>query len=145
MHVELNPKENLPRRSKDRLKTSRLELCAPEPKGQRKVNYQMETKVLTQVREECCFYSGVKMLVAQLCPTLCDSWIEALQLLCPWDSPGMNTGVGAIPFSRGSSWPRDWTWVSCSAGRFFTIWATREAWSVSNIWFCMQVKKQNIS
>ena len=33
----------------------------------------------------------------------------------------------AIPFSRGSSWPRDWTWVSCIAGRFFTIWATREA------------------
>ena len=37
----------------------------------------------------------------------------------------------AIPFSRGSSWPRDRTWVSCTAGRFFTIWATREAFSVS--------------
>ena len=33
----------------------------------------------------------------------------------------------AIPFSRGSSRSRDWTWVSCIAGRFFTIWATREA------------------
>ena len=33
----------------------------------------------------------------------------------------------AIPFSRGSSQPRDWTQVSCIAGRFFTIWATREA------------------
>ena len=32
----------------------------------------------------------------------------------------------AISFSRGSSWPRDWTWVSCIAHRFFTIWATRE-------------------
>ena len=30
----------------------------------------------------------------------------------------------AIPFSRGSSWPRDQTHVSCIAGRFFTIWAT---------------------
>ena len=30
----------------------------------------------------------------------------------------------AIPFSRGSSRPRDWTLVSCIAGRFFTIWAT---------------------
>ena len=29
-----------------------------------------------------------------------------------------------IPISRGSSQPRDWTWVSCIAGRFFT---TREA------------------
>ena len=27
----------------------------------------------------------------------------------------------AIPFSRGSSRPRDQTWVSCIAGRFFTI------------------------
>ena len=33
----------------------------------------------------------------------------------------------AIPFSRGSSWPRDRTQVSCIAGRFFTSWATREA------------------
>ena len=30
----------------------------------------------------------------------------------------------AIPFVRGSSWPRDRIWVSCVAGRFFTIWAT---------------------
>ena len=26
----------------------------------------------------------------------------------------------AMPSSRGSSWPRDQTWVSCIAGRFFT-------------------------
>ena len=32
-----------------------------------------------------------------------------------------------FPFSRGSSWPRDPTWVSSIAGRFFTVWATREA------------------
>ena len=33
----------------------------------------------------------------------------------------------AYPFSSGSSQPRSWTWVSCIAGRFFTIWALREA------------------
>ena len=33
----------------------------------------------------------------------------------------------AYPFSRGSSWPRNWTGVSCIAGVFFTSWATREA------------------
>ena len=32
-----------------------------------------------------------------------------------------------MPFSRGSSWPRDWTRVSCTAGGFFTVWVTREA------------------
>ena len=30
----------------------------------------------------------------------------------------------ANSFSRGSSQPSDWTWVSCIAGRFFTVWAT---------------------
>ena len=34
----------------------------------------------------------------------------------------------AISFSRGSSWPRVWTQVSRTAGRLFTVWATREAW-----------------
>ena len=33
----------------------------------------------------------------------------------------------AIQSSRGSSQTRDQTQVSCIAGRFFTIWATREA------------------
>ena len=33
----------------------------------------------------------------------------------------------AMPFSRGSSLLRDWTWVSHIAGRFFTICAVREA------------------
>ena len=33
----------------------------------------------------------------------------------------------ATPFSRRSSWPRDWTRVSCIAGRLFTVWAAREA------------------
>ena len=36
----------------------------------------------------------------------------------------------AISFSRGSSWSRDWTHISCIAGRFFTVWATREVPSV---------------
>ena len=66
--------------------------------------------------------------ILQLCPTLWD----------PTDcsTPGSSVhGIlqarllvwVAILFSRGSSWPRDWTEVSCVAGRFFTIWATREA------------------
>ena len=35
--------------------------------------------------------------------------------------------VVASPFSRGFSQPRDRTWVSCIAGRFFTSWVTRKA------------------
>ena len=36
----------------------------------------------------------------------------------------------AISSSRGSSWPRDWTGISCNsfiAGRIFPRWATRKA------------------
>ena len=47
----------------------------------------------------------------------------------------------AIPFSRGSSWPRDGPLVSCIAGRLFTVWGTREAklstvgpWRGNSIW-----------
>ena len=38
----------------------------------------------------------------------------------------------AMPFSRGSSWPNDWTYISCGsciAGRFFTTGATWKALS----------------
>ena len=40
----------------------------------------------------------------------------------------------AYPFSRGSSWPRNWTSVSCIAGGFFTSWATRKACVCVCIW-----------
>ena len=54
-------------------------------------------------------------------------------LLCPWNTPGKNTGVSCYSLLHGSSWPRDQTWVSCIAGRFFTNWATRETlkWPIS--------------
>ena len=43
-----------------------------------------------------------------------------------WEAPGNALEWVTGPFSRGSSWPRDWTWAFCIAGRFFTIWATTE-------------------
>ena len=54
----------------------------------------------------------------------------------------------AIPFSRGSSQPRDQTQVSCIAGRVLTIWVTREAqgiWEklITIITDVYKVKKMN--
>ena len=44
----------------------------------------------------------------------------------------------ANPFCRGSSWPRNWTGVSCIASAFLTSWATREvcdmAWGILIPW-----------
>ena len=67
-------------------------------------------------------------LVARLCLTLCD----AKDCSPPGSSvhgilQARTLGWVAIPFSRGPSQPRDWTQVSFIVGRFFTIWATREA------------------
>ena len=68
----------------------------------------------------------VKVLVAQSYPTRCDPVDCSLpgSSVCGILQARILEWV-AIPFSRGSSWPRDWTWVSCNAGSFITIWATR--------------------
>ena len=84
----------------------------------------------------------VKVKVAQLCLTLCDP--------VDWSLPGSCVhGIlqarilewVAISFSRGSSRPRNWTQVSCTAGRFFTFWTTREApcWARSHMQITWEV------
>ena len=85
-------------------------------------------KQWTESAFQKCGESEVKVWVAQLCPTLCN----------PMDGGPLGSSVHgifqarilewvAIPFSTGSSWPRDQTQVSHFAGRFFTVWSTREA------------------
>ena len=78
-----------------------------------------------EVNQLLYMYGGAGGSVTQSCPTL--------HGLSP---PGSSVhGVlqarvlewVAISFSRGSSPPRNWTWDSCTAGSFFTDWATREA------------------
>ena len=72
----------------------------------------------------------VKVKVAQVRLTLCDPMDYTVHgilqaRILEWV---------AVPFSRGSSQPRDGTQVSRIAGGFFTSWATREAqeyWSGS--------------
>ena len=45
---------------------------------------------------------------------LCDPWgCKPTRLLCPWDPPGKNTGVGCLSSCRGSSQPRDQTHICC--------------------------------
>ena len=60
----------------------------------------------------------------QSCLTLCDPIdYSPPGSSVPENSPGKNTGVGAISSSRWSSRPRDQTpvsWSSCIAGRVFT-------------------------
>ena len=67
--------------------------------------------------------NSVVVLVAQSCPTLRPHRLWPARLLCPWDYPVRILEWIAIPFSRVSSQPRDWTWVPCTAGRFSIVWA----------------------
>ena len=96
--------------------------------------------IISIARDFSYFSKKKKMLyilseVAQSCPTLCDPMDFSL--------PGSSIhGIFqarilewvAISFSRGTSRPRDWTQVSCIVGRRLTVWVTREAHYISNIW-----------
>ena len=67
--------------------------------------------------------------VIQSCLTLCD----------PIDRspPGLSMGFPRQEYtssSKGSPCPRYWTCISCTAGRFFTHWAIREAQEGWALW-----------
>ena len=91
-----------------------------------------------QTRAAC-----VRAQSLQSCPTLCYSVDNS--------PPGSSVhGIlkarilewVATPSSMGSSRPRGWIWVSCFAGRFPTIWASREVqWSeVANIFHEIRIR-----
>ena len=94
--------------------------------SQRTIQDNFESEILTYALRYQLL--KVKMLVTQLCPALFNPMDGSL--------PGSSVhGIFqarirewiAIPFSRVSSRLRDWTLVSCIAGKFFTNWTTREA------------------
>ena len=63
---------------------------------------------------------------SESCSVMSDS-LQPHGLYSPWNSPGQNTRVGSLSLLQGIFPPQDQTQVSCTAGRFFTSWATREA------------------
>ena len=65
----------------------------------------------------------VTVLITQLSLTL---WDHQAPLSMEFSRHEYWSG-GADSFFRGLTWPRDWTWVSCIAGRFFIVWATKKA------------------
>ena len=88
-------------------------------------------------------------LVTELCPTLCDP-MDYTRLLSHGILQARILEWVAIPFSRRSSWPRDRTQVSCTAGRFFIVGATRETqMTLIKIWkewansLCQYLEKEH--
>ena len=108
---------------------------------------------------ECCNWSRLMRKafsnmqacsVSWLCLTLCDPMDCSL--------PGgfvhgilqeRILGVGCHSLLQGSFWPRDWTQVSCIAGRFFITWVTRESllvlwWSPNTCHIYLSYNKYNL-
>ena len=86
-----------------------------------------EQELRWEKRKWCMFNWNKESEVAQSCLTLCDP------MDCSLPSSSVHGIVQArilewvaIFFSRGSSWPTDWSRVSSIEGRNFTVWATRQ-------------------
>ena len=68
------------------------------------------------------------------------------RLLCPWNFPSKNTGVGCHFLLQGSFWPTDRTWascVSCICRQILYQWAPRKQYtlaSILNLEFYFKVK-----
>ena len=73
------------------------------------------------------------VLVAHSCPTLYNPWTAAHLAFCPWDLPGKDTGVVCHFLLQGIFLTQRSNRVSCTAGRFFTEWATRDLPTIQNI------------
>ena len=66
------------------------------------------------------------VLVTQLYPTICGPIdYSPSSSYVNWISQARILELVVIPFSRGFSRPTHQTQVSCTVGRFFTIWATK--------------------
>ena len=109
--------------------TSRFAVCWVPSSWWQGLAFLMYPQVEERKRLWSLVLFKVLVLVTQLYQTLCDPMTVAC--LSGFSAHGILQVKllewAAIPFSRGSSWPRDRTWVSFIAGGFFTIWATREA------------------
>ena len=74
-----------------------------------------------QCAEQCLSWLHMCVLVAKQHSILCDPMDRSPQSMSmEFSRPEYWSGL-LFPFSRGSSQPRDGTWVSCIAGRFFTV------------------------
>ena len=67
------------------------------------------------------------VLVAQLCLTLCDSHgLKPARCLCPWNSPGKNTGVGCYSLLQEIFPTQGLNLGLPFCRQIFTVWATKE-------------------
>ena len=99
----------------------------------------MAPRIRNKIQPLCQLRVHKAALVSTFCPVQCLSLIHVQLLVTPWTVERQDTLPRVFPrreywsveplSSPGESfWPRDQTQISCIAGRFFPVWATREAW-----------------
>jgi len=118
------------------LPTENLEWLGEREQMIRRSQWLDDKRVIrVSVGAHAYIYTCMKVKVTQLCLILCDPMdcivLEILQARI--------LELVAVPFSRESSQPRNWTGVSFIAGRFFTSWAAREEYIYIYIYIYMYI------
>ena len=71
------------------------------------------------------YWAIVCCLVAKLSDSLWPDWLQPARLLCPWDFPGKDTGVGCHFLLQGIFLTQDQTHISYIGRWILYSWATK--------------------
>ena len=82
-------------------------LCSPVPPCQLFLSLHILAQALNPHLSTCVLSCLV------MSDSLQSLGLGPIWLLCPWNFPGKNTGLGFFPYSRRSSRPRDRTHIFC--------------------------------
>ena len=107
-----------------------------------------DAELLDSIGDLFLIFEQLHTVLHSVCINLHSHWAQSLSHICFLLLHGLYSPSGssvhgilqarmlewvASPFSRGSSKSKDWAWVSCITGKFFTFWVTREAYIPTNI------------
>ena len=85
---------------------------------------------------DCLGWKKMKVLVTQLCPTLCNQGLWPPRVFCPWNSPGKITGVGSSSLLQGFFQTQGWSNSDLLNCRQFLYclsdWGSSKSESISN-------------
>ena len=110
--IPIEPEQSFPTRA-GRCKTDSVN------EREKKKNVQIWSKPSSKWSD---MHMKVKVLVTQCVRVFATQWTVAHQALLSMETSRQEYW-SVLPFPS----PGDQTWVYCTAGRFFTVWATREA------------------
>ena len=91
-----------------------------------------------------CWLCCCRLVAKSLSDSFVTLWTVAFQAHLSMGFPRQEYW-SAISFSRGSSWPKDWTWVSCIGRWILYHWATWEAQMMTTTYEILPFFQSNIA